>query len=137
MRPPKRVLIIEDNAHNLELATFLLEEGGMAVLSATDAEQARAVLAEGAPDLILMDMNLPGTDGLSLLAELRADPRLAPVPVVAVTAYAMRGDRERFLRAGCDGYLSKPIDVASFVAQVLGFIAAGRLPGPAGEGGHV
>ena len=112
------VLIIEDNRQNLELAQFLLEEAGHSVRSAGDARSARAELERLVPDLVLMDMQLPGTDGLELVAELRGDPRFRALPIVALTAHALRGDRERFLAGGCDGYIAKPIDVATFALQV-------------------
>jgi two-component system cell cycle response regulator DivK len=112
------VLIVEDNRQNLELVQFLLEEVGMSVRAAADARQARAELERALPDLVLMDMQLPGIDGLELVAELRSDPRFRALPIVALTAHALRGDRERFLAGGCDGYIAKPIDVSTFTAQV-------------------
>src|SRR6476659_4891851 len=112
------VLIVEDNRQNLELVQFLLEEAGMKVRSAADARQARAELERALPDLVLMDMQLPGTDGLELVAELRSDARFRALPIIALTAHALRGDRERFLAGGCDGYIAKPIDVATFAEQV-------------------
>jgi CheY-like chemotaxis protein len=133
---PQLVLVVEDNEQNLELVEFLLEEGGIRVRVARDADEARARLAEGVPDLILMDMQLPGTDGLTLVGELRLEPATAEVPIVALTAHAMRGDRERFLEGGCDGYISKPINAVDFVAEVVSIYrsaAAARAteePGP-------
>lgn len=130
-----RVLIVEDNRQNLELVQFLLEEAGMSVRSAHDARQARADLDRELPDLVLMDMQLPGIDGLELVAELRSDPRFRKLPIVALTAHALRGDRERFLAGGCDGYIAKPIDVTVFAAQVEGLLRASgarSAPGPAG-----
>jgi len=112
------VLIVEDNRQNLELVQFLLEEVGMSVRAAADARQARAELERTLPDLVLMDMQLPGTDGLELVAELRSDARFRALPIVALTAHALRGDRERFLAGGCDGYIAKPIDVSTFTSQV-------------------
>ena len=116
--PPRRVLLVEDNRQNLELVQFLLEEAGHRVRSAADARTARAELEREMPDLVLMDMQLPGTDGLELVAELRQEPRFRHLPIVALTAHALRGDRERFLAGGCDGYIAKPIDVATFALQV-------------------
>lgn len=118
MSEPTRVLVVEDNELNLELVDYLLEEAGFEVRKAMDAEEARQELAGPVPDVILMDMQLPGTDGLTLVAEIREDDRLQAVPIIALTAHAMRGDRERFLRGGCDAYLAKPIDVASFVDEI-------------------
>ena len=91
----------------------------MVVHSAADATQARAQLERERPDLVLMDMQLPGIAGLELVAELRRDPRFRALPIVALTAHALRGDRERFLAGGCDGYIPKPIDVTTFAAEVL------------------
>jgi CheY-like chemotaxis protein len=122
-----RVLIVEDNEQNMELVSFLLEEAGWVVATATSAEQARRELARDTPDVLLLDMDLRGLDGLSLVAEMRrgAGPRF---PIVALTAHAMRGDKERFLAGGCDGYISKPIDTKTFAAEV-----ARHLPRAAGE----
>jgi len=130
------ILIIEDNRQNLELVQFLLEEAGHRVRSAADARGARAELEREVPDLVLMDMQLPGTDGLELVAELRGDGRFRHLPIVALTAHALRGDRERFLAGGCDGYIAKPIDVATFAMQVEALLPASRAasdPGPAGR----
>ena len=125
------VLIVEDNRQNLELVQFLLEEVGHHVRSATDALGARAELERRVPDLVLMDMQLPGTDGLELVAELRGDRRFRHLPIVALTAHALRGDRERFLAGGCDGYIAKPIDVATFALQVEALMPAPPAPGSA------
>jgi two-component system, cell cycle response regulator DivK len=115
---PRTVLLVEDNRQNLELAQYLLEEAGMRVRTAVDARAAWAELDRELPDMVLMDMQLPGTDGLELVAALRAEPRFRAVPIVALTAHALRGDRERFLAGGCDGYIAKPIDVNAFAGQV-------------------
>jgi two-component system cell cycle response regulator DivK len=112
------VLVVEDNELNLELVEYLLEEAGFEIRRAMDADQARSELEQGAPDVILMDMQLPGTDGLTLVAEIRRNEAMSKVPIIALTAHAMRGDRERFLQGGCDGYIAKPIDVGKFVDQV-------------------
>ena len=114
----RRVLVVEDNRQNLELVEYLLEEAGMEVRSAADAIQARAALERGLPDMVLMDMQLPGIAGLELVGELRRDPRFRGLLIVALTAHALRGDRERFLAGGCDGYIPKPIDVNTFAAEV-------------------
>lgn len=118
-----RVLIVDDNPINLELASLVLRGAGMAVDTADGAESALALLAHTRPDLVLLDIQMPHVDGLALLRQLRADPATAGLLVVAFTAYAMKGDRERLLAAGCDGYLSKPIEVATFAAQVRSFLA--------------
>lgn len=127
--PPGRVLVVEDDEVNLELAVFLLEEAGFEVRAARDLDEARRALQAEAPDVLLMDMSLRGADGLELVAELRADPRLGRLPVLALTAHAMRGDRERFLAAGCDGYIAKPVDVKSFVHEVARHLAGRREAG--------
>ena len=134
MAEERDILIIEDNRQNLELVQFLLEEAGHRVRSAADARGARAELERQVPDLVLMDMQLPGTDGLELVAELRGDRRFQHLPIVALTAHALRGDRERFLAGGCDGYIAKPIDVATFALQVEALLPephAASEPGPA------
>jgi two-component system cell cycle response regulator DivK len=113
-----RVLLVEDNEQNLELAQFLLEEAGMAVDLARNAFEARMALSRHPPAVVLMDIDLPGIDGLDLVSEIRRRPAWKSLPVIALTAHAMRGDRERFLAGGCNGYISKPIQVASFVADV-------------------
>lgn len=126
----KTILVVEDNEQNLELVEFLLEEAGMTVWAARDATEARARLADGQPDLVLMDMQLPGTDGLTLVEEIRRTPTTARLPILALTAHAMRGDRERFIAGGCDGYIAKPINVASFVTEVEAALKrpAGSIP---------
>lgn len=127
------ILVVEDNRQNLELVEFLLDEAGFVVRSATDASEAREELDRGIPDLILMDMQLPGVDGLTLVEELRRQETFAGVPIVALTAHALRGDRERFIAGGCDGYISKPIDVATFVEKIGALVAAGRIRREGGE----
>ncbi len=117
-----RVLLVEDNEQNLELAQFLLEEAGLTVEAARNAFEARAALNREEPALVLMDIDLPGIDGLDLVSEIRRKPRWRQLPVVALTAHAMRGDRERFLAGGCNGYISKPIQVSSFVEDVRRYL---------------
>lgn len=117
------ILVVEDNQQNLELVEFLLLEAGLRVRTAHDgAEMRRELERGGLPTLVLMDIQLPGVDGLTLVAEIRERPEAAGVPIVALTAHAMRGDRERFLDAGCDGYISKPIDVETFADEVRGYL---------------
>ncbi len=118
----KRILVVEDNEQNLELVEYLLEDAGAVVRSAMDADAARAALAKETPELILMDMQLPGTDGLTLVSEIRQRQEMQQLPIIALTAHAMRGDRERFLAGGCDGYVAKPIDVATFVDELAKFL---------------
>ena len=104
------ILIVDDNPANLKLARFALESEGYEVRTAADGEAALTILRDFRPRLILMDLQLPGVDGLELTRRLKSDPVTREIIIVAVTAFAMSGDRERSLRAGCDGYLTKPID---------------------------
>lgn len=124
--PVRVVLVVEDNEQNMELATYVLEEAGFEVRQAVDAQEARRELSRAVPDLVLMDMNLAGTDGLALVGDLRKNPAHDELPILALTAHAMRGDRERFLEGGCDGYIAKPIDVKTFVGEVEAALARGR-----------
>jgi two-component system cell cycle response regulator DivK len=118
MREDGVVLLVEDNDRNLKLARDVLEHAGFTVLIAMSGEEAVTRAQTARPDLILMDLQLPGIDGHEALGRLRDDTRTATIPVVALTAYAMRQDRERALAAGFDGYLQKPIDVRLFPSQV-------------------
>jgi CheY-like chemotaxis protein len=116
------ILIVDDNPVNLKLLRITLVVAGYDVQTAIDAEQAMSVLASFCPRLILMDIQLPGMDGLELTKRLKAAPATRDAIVLAVTAYAMKGDEQRALAAGCDGYVTKPIDtrtLASLVAQSL------------------
>jgi two-component system cell cycle response regulator DivK len=120
--PRPTILIVEDNALNHELATDLLAAAGYSIRQARTGEEGVQVALEEAPDLILMDLRLPGMDGYAALQRLRADPRTAHIPTVALTAQAMRGDQEAVLAAGFNDYISKPINTATFpqlVARVL------------------
>jgi CheY-like chemotaxis protein len=115
----RRILVVEDNDMNMQLVEFLLEEGGYAIVKATSGEEAlAAVTRDTTPDLILMDIHLPGMDGLSVVRRMKSDDRTARIPILALTAHAMRGDKDRFLEAGCDGYISKPIDVKTFLSSI-------------------
>ncbi len=120
------ILIVDDNAINLKLAAEILREGGYTVDGAADAEKARDLLTTLSPDLILMDIALPGLDGLSFTRIMKADIRLCHVPIVAFTAYAMRGDDVKAADAGCDGYITKPIDTRRFCGQVSAILEAAR-----------
>jgi two-component system cell cycle response regulator DivK len=121
------VLVVDDQAINLQLAKVLLTLEGYEVRTASDAEQARALLADGyRPRLILMDVQLPGMDGLELTQLLRADPALAGTTIIALTAYAMKGDEARMLAAGCDGYIAKPIDTRAFADQIAAALRTGH-----------
>lgn len=114
----ERVLVVEDNEKNMKLFRDLLQATGYTALEATSGEDAVALAAERAPALVLMDIQLPGIDGIEALRRLREDERTAQIPVLALTAQAMQGDRERFLETGFDGYLAKPVDVAEFIVTV-------------------
>jgi CheY-like chemotaxis protein len=123
----KKILIIEDNLLNLELATDLLEANGFSVSSAQTAEEGLRMARENLPDLVLMDFSLPGMDGLTATKNLKANPATRHLAVVGLTANAMKGDEELALAAGCDGYLTKPIDTRMFIAAVTKFIASANL----------
>ena len=119
-----RVLVVEDNDMNMQLVEYLLEEGGYQIVKAASGEDALSIARSGDPvDLILMDIHLPGIDGLSVVREMKTDERTKTIPILALTAHAMRGDRDRFLEAGCDGYISKPIDVKTFLTSIRSYLA--------------
>jgi CheY-like chemotaxis protein len=119
-----KILIIEDNALNLELAADLLKANNFAILEAQTAEDGLRIASEQNPDLILMDLSLPKLDGLTATRALKDNPTTSHIKVVALTAHAMKGDCETALRAGCDGYLSKPIDTRTFARQIAAFLEA-------------
>ena len=112
------ILIVEDNATNMKLSTFLLESADYTELAATNAEIGLTLARAHCPDLILMDIQLPGMDGLAATALLKADERTRAIPVIALTALAMKGDEERIRAAGCDGYIAKPIRYKEFLATI-------------------
>jgi two-component system cell cycle response regulator DivK len=105
-----KILVIEDNDRNRKLVKILLEANKYSVIEAQTGEEALKYLQDNKPDLILLDIQLPNMDGLTLVKKLRLDQEMKDIPIVAVTAYAMKGDKERTLEAGCDAYVSKPID---------------------------
>lgn len=117
-----RILLIEDNEQNRYLATFLLEERGFAVIQAADGPTGLDLASRERFDLILLDIQLPLMNGYDVARALRANPTLADVPIVAVTSYAMAGDREQAISAGCDGYLEKPIDPETFVSDIARYL---------------
>lgn len=121
------ILVVEDNERNLKLLRDVLEYAGYGVRAARTAEDGIALAVSEPPDLVLMDLQLPGIDGMEALRRLRESPRTANIPVVAVTAQAMKQDRERVLQAGFDGYVEKPISIRAFPDQVRRFLS--------GEGG--
>jgi CheY-like chemotaxis protein len=114
----KKILYIEDNEQNLYLVKFILEKYGYEVVSAADGQEGIDLAARTNPDLILLDIQLPRMDGYAVARNLRANPSLASVPIVAVTSYAMAGDRDKALNAGCSGYIEKPINPDTFMSQV-------------------
>jgi CheY-like chemotaxis protein len=122
------ILIVDDNVQNLKLARVTLSIEGFDVRTACDAEDALRVLASFTPQLILMDLQLPGMDGLELTRQLKADPARTRIKIVALTAYAMKGDEEKALAAGCDGYLMKPIDTERLPGIVAGYLATDDRP---------
>ena len=113
-----KVLVVEDNPANMTLSTFLLESAGHSVLKATDAETGVALARAEQPDLILMDIQLPGMDGLRATALLKGDAATHDIPVIALTALAMKGDEARIREAGCDGYIAKPLSYKDFLATI-------------------
>jgi CheY-like chemotaxis protein len=118
------ILIVDDNASNTKLLAFLLTSKGYTVRTAASAIEALAVLDEFLPRLILMDIQLPGMDGLALTRQLKADPRTRAIPIIAATAYAMKGDEQRALDAGCDGYITKPIDTRQLPHDIERYLAS-------------
>ena len=120
------ILIVEDNEKNLKLARDVLKFHGFRTIEAVDGESAVAMSAEHLPALVLMDIQLPGMDGIAAMKKIRADERTKHIPTVALTASVMSGDRERFDEAGFDGFIAKPIDVKAFPGQVRGYLEAKR-----------
>ena len=121
------ILVVEDNERNLKLLRDVLEYAGYDVRVARTGEDGISLAASEPPDLVLMDLQLPGIDGMEALRRLRGSPQTADIPVVAVTAQAMKQDRERALEAGFNGYIEKPISVRAFPDQVRGFLPAGQV----------
>jgi CheY-like chemotaxis protein len=118
------ILIVDDNPSNTKLLAFLLTTKGYEVRTAGNANEVIATLAQWTPRLILMDIQLPGMDGLTLTRQLKADPATSHIPIIAATAYAMKGDEQRALAAGCNGYISKPIDTRQLPLDIERFLAS-------------
>ena len=118
------ILIVDDNPSNTKLLAFLLTSKGYEIRTAASADEALAVLQQWKPRLILMDIQLPGMDGLTLTRQLKADPATKDIAIVAATAYAMKGDAERAIAAGCNGYLTKPIDTRRLPIDIERFLAS-------------
>lgn len=123
------ILVVDDNPSNLKLFTFLLAVPGYEVRTAANAAQALAELDRIVPNLIIMDLQLPDVDGLTLTRQLKADPKMKGVPIVAVTASAMKGDEEKARAAGVDGYMSKPVEKRAFRAMVAGYVGGEKTSG--------
>ena len=117
----KSILVIEDNELNMKLVKGLIKIGKYRMLEAIDAESGIQLIREQRPDLVLMDLQLPGMDGLSATKIIKKDPALKDIPIVALTSYAMQGDEERALAAGCTGYIAKPIDTRKFLETISQF----------------
>ncbi len=120
------ILVIEDNEKNAYLVTFILEKYGYQVIQARDGETGIALARQAKPDLILLDIQLPEMDGYAVARELTSDGELRAIPIVAVTSYAMLGDRERILAEGCAGYIEKPINPATFMAEIEQYLPADK-----------
>jgi CheY-like chemotaxis protein len=120
----RKALIVEDNEANMELAAVLLEIGGFVVLQATTAEIGIELARSESPDVIVMDIGLPGMDGLEATRLLKADSALRATPIVVTTSHAMKGDREKAFEAGCDGYITKPIDTRTFAEEIVSILSS-------------
>ena len=118
----ENILIVEDNPLNLELISDILEANGYVITSATTGADALTLVDASAPDLILMDIQLPGLDGLTVTGMIKEKPGLENIPIIALTAHAMRGDEEKAREAGCDGYISKPIDTRAITKTIQSFL---------------
>ncbi|MBW2049307.1 MAG: response regulator [Deltaproteobacteria bacterium] len=114
----KRVLVVEDNEDNMKLITFILEKGGYETMEARTGEEGIRKAFSELPDFVLLDIQLPDMDGLEVLKALRASEECARTPAIAITSYAMSGDRQRFLQAGCNGYIEKPINPETVMAEI-------------------
>jgi len=123
MMAGERILIVDDNATNLKLVAYLMKANGYVVDTALEAEAALVAIARNHPDVILMDIQLPGIDGLELTRRLKADPATREIVIIAVTAYAMKGDQDKALAAGCDDYITKPIDTRALPETIAGHLA--------------
>ena len=119
----RTILYVEDNPENRMLVRRILLSEGYSLLEARDADEALNVLSEKHPDLILMDINMPGVDGYTLTSHIKSMPGFANVPILAITANVMRGDREKTLQAGCDGYIQKPIDIDQLTREIERFLS--------------
>jgi two-component system, cell cycle response regulator DivK len=135
--PDRKILVVDDNVSNRKLSRAILVRQGCLVLEAADGAECLEAARKERPVLILMDIHMPVMDGLEALKHLQADPATCAIPVVAITASAMKGDREHFLKAGFVDYLSKPLDIDEFLEVVRRFAVVGEWERPAGEGGDI
>ncbi len=122
----KRVLVIEDNVDNMELITFILEKNGYSTIKAENGKIGIEIALEEKPDFIMLDIQLPDMNGLDVLQAIRGSDINGEIPVIAITSYAMSGDREKMLAAGCDGYIEKPIDPVTIINQIREIIGEER-----------
>jgi two-component system cell cycle response regulator len=129
--PEIDTLLVDDTPANVTLLAFLLKKNGHAVRTAYSAAEARTLIAQRVPSVLIVDVQMPGTDGLTFTRELRANAPTSDIVIVAVTAFAMKGDDERAYEAGCDGYITKPIDTRTFMADLSAAIARRKVGGSA------
>src|SRR5438477_8239391 len=125
--PKKHILVVDDNPRNLKLAFDVLEDAGYELVEAADAEKAQIMIDRNLPDLILMDIALPGMDGLTLTRKIKANERTKHIRIIALTAFAMKGDDRKALAAGCEGYITKPIDIHQLTVQVAEILRGSGL----------
>jgi CheY-like chemotaxis protein len=129
----KTILVVDDNPTNLKLVSDLLEFEGYRMVTAMDARQAQAMVQQARPDLILMDIGLPDMDGLTLTQKMKADQKTSNIIIVALTAFVMKGDMERAIAAGCDGYIAKPIDTRKLPNQIAELLLRGVADQPSAD----
>jgi len=129
----KTILVVEDNELNMKLVRGLIKIGKYRMLEATDAESGIQIIREQRPDLVLMDIQLPGMDGLSATKIITEDPSIKDIPIVALTSYAMQGDEEKALAAGCTGYIAKPIETRKFLNTISQYLNGDKLQRQSGR----
>ena len=127
---PKKILIVEDDPKNMKVVAMALRPHGYTLLKATDGEEALEITLRDTPDLILLDMQLPKMSGLEVTRKLREMPAFSHIPIIALTAYAMKGDKEKFIEAGCDAYLSKPINTRELPRVIAEILSGQQIDNP-------